>query len=542
MHAFNERLRREVVRPPLKFLDHETFDVVIIGGGINGAAAAQEIIGQGHSVLLVDKGDFGSGTSSRSSRLLHCGLRYLAPGRSIWDFVVHPTRFMTAMKMAKQAMEARAEFVETSSLRTRPLQFAFPIYQEGPYRAWQVDIAFLILKLLGPRNPPLDYHRISGAEARNMPLMNELRDLDRIHSVAVYREYEFDWPERVCMDCILDAERMGAVVRNYTLATLGRRRDGGVWPVVLRDQLDGATVEVSASIVLNLAGIWIDEVNATPEPNAKRRVLGTKGTHIVVKLPNSCAGYGVATLNSKREPFYCIPWHDLHYFGPTETLYEGNKEDIHVTNEEQAWLLKEANRLMPGIGLSEKEVRLTWAGVRPLTYDKAVPFGNRSRQLHDLTEDGMPNVLAMTAGPVLSHRSAGRLLAKAVAKRLRPQHRRQRPDYAPKQPPASDSSPALVSGLSTRLSDLQHGIQKEHAVTLMDLLFRRTGLGWRHQFSEAEIDQAASVLATERGLSSAEKWREIEAFKIECERLFGRRSSQDSFTSTIAGKDGDDSG
>lgn len=460
------------MRPPLKFLDHEIFDVVIIGGGINGAAAAQEIVGQGHSVLLVEKGDFGSGTSSRSSRLLHCGLRYLAPGHSIWDFVVHPTRFITAMKMAKQAMEARAEFVETSSLRARPLQFAFPIYREGPYRAWQVDIAFLILKLLGPRNPPLDYHRISGTEARNMPLMSQLRDLDRIDSLAVYREYEFDWPERVCMDCILDAERMGAVVRNYTLARLGRRRDGRVWPVMLTDQLNGATVEVSTSIVLNLAGIWIDEVNATPEPNAKRRVLGTKGTHIVVKLPDSCAGYGVATLNSKSEPFYCIPWHDLHYFGPTETLYEGNKEDIHVTNEEQAWLLKEANRLLPGIGLSEKDVRLTWAGVRPLTYDKAVPFGNRSRQLHDLTGDGMPNVLAMTAGPVMSHRSAGRLLAKAVAKRLTPQRRRQRPDYAPKQPPAGDSSPALVSGLSTRLSDLQHGIQKEHAVTLMDLLFR----------------------------------------------------------------------
>ncbi|MCK1732320.1 FAD-dependent oxidoreductase [Bradyrhizobium sp. 142] len=511
------------MRPALDSLNGCSFDVVIIGGGINGAAAVQHIVAQGHSVLLVEKGDFGSGSSSRSSRLLHCGLRYLAPGRSIWDFVLHPTRFLTALKMAKQAMEARTEFVKTSSLRTRPMQFAFPIYRGGPYRGWQVDLAFLILKLIGPRNPPLDYHRISAAKVRAMPLAKELRDLDQIHSVAVYREYEFDWPERVCIDCILDAERMGAVVRNYTMATLGRRRDDGTWPIQIADRLDGTTAEVRASIVINLAGIWIDDVNACAEPKAGRRVLGTKGAHIVVKLPDAYAGYGVATLNSKSEPFYCIPWHSLHFFGPTETLYESDKDDIHVTDEEQAWLLREANRLMPGINLVATDVRLTWAGVRPLTYDEAVPFGNRSRQLHDLVVDGMPNVLAMTAGPVMSHRSAGRLLAAEVGRRVEAQRAPQTPNYAPKLPPVNDNSPTLIAGEPTRLSDLQHAIQKEHAVSLMDLLFRRTGLGWRYQFSDEELDRAASVLATERGLSAEEKQREIRAFRVEYTQLFGRR-------------------
>lgn len=512
------------MRMPLELLDGRSFDVVIVGGGINGAAAAQQCAAQGYSVLLVEKEDFASGSSSRSSRLLHCGLRYLAPGRSIWDFILHPTRLLTALRMAKQAMEARTEFVETSELRARRMEFAFPIYRGGPYRPWQLDIAFLILRLLGPRNPPLDYRRISAAEIGKIPLARELREPDLLQSVAVYREYEFDWPERVCMDSILDAERMGAVVRNYTEASLGALGSDGTWQIGMLDREDGTSATVSASIVVNMAGIWIDEVNAKAQPRAGRRVLGTKGAHIVVKLPAEYRGYGVATLNSKREPFYCIPWHDLHFFGPTETIYDGNKDDIHVTADEQAWLLQEANRLMPEIGITAADVRLTWAGVRPLTYDEAVPFGNRARVLHDLAADGLPNVLAMTAGPVMSYRSAGRMLAAEVAKRIAARQPPKRPDYAPKLPPHDPESPTLVAGDdSVRLCDLQHAVRYEHAIHLMDLLFRRTGLGWRHRFDDEAIERAASVLAVERSLTPEEKQREIERFRQEYQRLFGTR-------------------
>lgn len=512
------------MRTPLSSLDGRTYDVVIIGGGINGASAAQHIAARGYNVLIVDKGDFGSGSSSRSSRLLHCGLRYLAPGRSIWDFVLHPGRFLTALKMAKQAMEARAEFVATSSSRVREMRFAFPIYKDGPYRGWQVDVAFLILKLLGPKTLPLDYCRVPIDDPRATPLAQKLRDPDKVQTIALYREYEFDWPERICVDSILDAERLGASARNYTKAVLGGRLSDGAWPIELHDQVDGGRARVRANVVLNLAGIWIDEVNGAAAPNAQRRVLGTKGAHIVVKLPAQYAGQGVATLNTKNEPFYCIPWHDLHFFGPTETLYEANKDEIHVSDDERSWLLGEANRLLPNAQLTDRNVIMTWAGVRPLTFDPDIPFGNRSRILHDLASDGMPNVLAMTAGPVMSHRSAGRLLASEIGKRLEPSGQVQQPDYAPKVPPFNDNSPPLTSADKVvRLADLHHAIAHEHAIHLSDLLYRRTNLGWRHVFKDEEIEMAASVLAIERGLTDAQKQDEIRRFQNECERLFGRR-------------------
>ena len=515
------------MREPLSSLDGRTFDSIVIGGGINGASAVQNIAANGHDVLIVEKDDFGSGSSSRSSRLLHCGLRYLAPGRSLWDFVWHPSRLLTALRMARGSMIARAEFVEATSRRARSMVFAFPIYRNGPYRAWQIDIAFFLLRLMWPKGPPLEYRRISATDAKRMPLVKELRNLDDLHSVAIYREYQFDWPERLCIDCIIDAERMGAVARNYTSATLRQRDASGSWRLTLTDQRDGTSAEVRAKVVVNTTGIWTDVVNAQASPSAKRRVLGTKGCHIVVKLPSAYAGHGIATLNSKSEPFYCIPWHDLHFFGPTETVYEGDKDDVHVTPGEQAWLLAEANCLFPGIQIGPENVVLTWAGVRPLTYDPSVPFGNRSKVIHDLSTDGLPNVLAITAGPVTTYRQSGIDLAGEVAKRVSARRPSRAPDLGPRLPPENDNSPFLIEGdRSVRLSDLQHAVSKEHAVKLTDMLFRRTGLGWRHRFTDGEIDRAASVLATELRLSPEARTHAVDDFYGESEQLFGVRSTE----------------
>ena len=117
------------MRPDIADLDGERFDVIIVGGGINGASTAQHLAAAGYQTLIVDKGDFGSGASSRSSRLLHCGLRYLAPDRSILDFVRHPSRLVVAMRMARLAMGARGEFVRTSGSRTNAMALHFPIYR-----------------------------------------------------------------------------------------------------------------------------------------------------------------------------------------------------------------------------------------------------------------------------------------------------------------------------------------------------------------------------------------------------------------------------
>src|SRR5262249_55564163 len=158
--------------------------------------------------------------------------------------------------------------------------------------------------------------------------------------------------ERVCMDAVLDADRMGALVRNYTeVVGLTREGDAG-WNLTLADCLAvGDPVNVYGRVVLNTAGIWIDRVNARATATARRRITGTKGCHIVVRLPPECREYGIATLNRLSEPLYCLPWRGLHYFGPTETLYNGDIEDIRTTEEEIDFLLGEANFLLPTLAL-----------------------------------------------------------------------------------------------------------------------------------------------------------------------------------------------
>jgi glycerol-3-phosphate dehydrogenase len=507
--------------PSSENLSGRLYDVAIIGGGINGASAAQHLAAAGYDVLLVEKGDFGSGSTSRSSRLLHCGLRYLAPGRSIFDFVLHPTRLATAVRMAKQGMEARSEFVRTAPERTRSMRFCFPIFKGGPYRGWQVDLAFRILGAIGPGDVPLDYERLPAAAARTMPLLKWLRNLDDLQSVATFREYQFDWPERACVDAILDAERLGATVRNHTVGRIVRR-EGDHWVLAVGAAGEpNGEAEVRARAVLLMAGIWIDDVARSVRPQARRRILGTKGAHILVRLPPECADFGIATLNSRQEPFYCIPWRGYHYFGPTETVYEGDKDDIRVTAEERDWLVKEANNLLPALRLSADDVLMTWAGVRPLTYDDALPSGNRSRAVHDLAADGMPDMFAMSAGPVMTHRSAGRELVAHVSRRIAPSRSAAAPDYRPAKFPACTNSPALVAdNANVKLSDLRHAVSAERARTLSDVLLRRVGMGWDCKFTDEELARAADVVGSELGWDDTRKANEIASFQAEISHLF----------------------
>ncbi len=505
------------MRPPLSALANQRFDVVVIGAGVNGASGAQHLCAAGYRVLLVDKGDFCSGSSSRSSRLLHCGLRYLAPGTSMWEFVRHPDRLATALRMARQAMAARAQFVSTAPERARAMTFCFPVYRDGPYKSWQLALAFRVLNAFGSKTLPLDYHILDATMARQTPLLSWLRDPDKLSRVATFREYQFEWPERICMDAVLDAERMGAVVRNYTKVT-GLERAGDGWCVALADAGGvAAPVHVEGRIVVNMAGIWIDAVNASIKAAAQSRrlITGTKGVHIMVRLPPECQDYGIATLNRLHEGFYCVPWRGMHYFGPTETLYEGDIDDIRPREEEIAFLIEEANYLLPALALKRSDVLFAWAGVRPLTYDKALlPQGKRSRELHDLAADGRPGVFALTAGPVMTHRSAGSEIVRAVRTRLKPSHPPQTISYAARHYPENQNSPPLLDDYATvKLSDLRFAAQHEFATNLADLMFRRTGAGWTKTMGAQVVNRAAEEVAGILGWDEARVAAEVAAYR-----------------------------
>jgi glycerol-3-phosphate dehydrogenase len=508
------------MRDSISTLDGKAYDVIVVGGGVNGVSAVQSLAAAGYDALLIEKKDFATGASGRSSRLLHCGLRYLAPGKSIWDFVMHPGRLAVALRMARQAMQSRAQFVNETPERVRQLRFCFPIWKDGAYSGWQVDLAFKILAGVGPSDVPLDYNRLSPSETARTPLVKWLRDADRLEGVAAFREYQFDGPERICVETALDAERLGATVRNYTALTGMEKAADGSWKVTIQDALAPAeTATVRARIVLNTAGIWIDRVSGSAAGDKpRRRILGTKGTHIVVRLPDECRDYGVATINRVDEPFYCIPLRDLHYFGPTETIYEGDPDDVHPTEPEIEWLIAEANHLLPALRLKREDVLFSWSGVRPLTYDEALPKGKRSREIYDYAQDGMPNVYAMTAGPVMTHRSAGKELTDLVAGKLKPSRPAQPLSYAARPFPRDTNAPAFVeSRPDVRLSDIAYAAEHEKAVSLADLMTRRTMVSWSADMGYAAAEVAARAAAPALGWDEDRIAAEVSAYRAHLE-------------------------
>lgn len=486
-----------MARVSLDDLDGRAFDVAIIGAGVNGASAAHHLAAEGYSVLLVDKGDFGAGTSSRSSRLLGNGLHYLADSHSLWDNISHPIDFMSRARMARSALESRAQMVKNTPERVYRIPFYFPLYEGDTYAPWQLDIGVGMLRMLGIHGVPLNYRRMSAEEALSRPLLKWLKEPEKLRGVAVFDQHQLRWPERIVVDTVMDGERMGLTARNYTTVSALARDDDSQWTLDLVDSLSGnRTARVRGRLVLNMAGIWIDRVHDSGPAKAAPKVTASKGIHLAIRLPPECRDTCVTYKNRDNEHMYCVPWHDLHYIGPTETVYEGDLDNIVAEEDEIAWLIDEFNHLLPGMALRREDVLYSWAGARPWTRDKAYPKGARSRIIHDMGVEGMPGVLAMTGGPIMSHRSAGKEALDAVRKRLAPSGRRQEISYGATALPGGgpDEAP-LDPGADVTVSDLRHAAEHQAVVTLDDLLFRRTPLGWSETMAAETAAQAARAVA-----------------------------------------------
>ena len=495
-------------RTALAELDRRRFDVTVVGAGVNGASAAQHLAASGYRVLIVDKGDFGSGASSRSGRIQHCGLRFLEPGEglgyrraSTWDALLKPRQTLRNLRRARDAMHARAQMAATMPERLQGFTFCYPVWRGDRFSPWQVGLALRTLTALGPsRGTPLEARRLAPEQALKLPLLRRLRDPDRLAAVYTWREYHFEWAERIVLDTVLDAERLGAVARNYTEA-VGMTHREGRWRISLADAgcvavNAKARVNVESTALINAAGAWTDAVNRLGDRPVKDRVRGTKGSHIVVRLPPECAELGICTHTREHNPMTINPWRGLHFIGPTDTPYTGDLDDVRASEDEIEHLLSETNALLPGADLRREDVCFTWAGVRPLTHDPETNGSVRGYRLHALAEEGMPNAFALTSGPILSHRIAGRKLRDAVARSVAPTGTPGEISYRAKCFPAAEPSPHLLNTWDgARIADLRHAAEHEQPVNLVDLLFRRVGAGWTESMAREGARTAAEAVA-----------------------------------------------
>lgn len=495
------------MRAPISSLEGIRVDVLVIGAGINGASAAQHLRAAGYSVLLVDKGDFASGTTGRSTRLMHWGIRFLAPERSPSEYILRPGRFIAKLAKSRRVFDDYKRFRKDTPEYLNPLKLLLPLYGTHPVAGWQLDLGAWLLGA-GRTDSPVNYRRHSGSTISSLPVTPLLRDPERLRDILEFEDCQFVWPERICVDAVLDTARMGGFVRNYTRVT-EIERSGKGWSIEIADEGTGERARLHAHSIANMAGVWIDAINkaAAGSGNARpsRKVIAVKGVHIMVDLPERYRAHAVVGANTENEPIFCMPWRGLHYFGPTETVYHGAIDDVVPEEQDLDFLVEEANHLFPDLGLRRDDVRFAWAGLRSITYHPSYAKGDRAAtsRIHDMTDEGLPNVFALTWGTINQHRAAARRMVKTIGRRLRPSQAPVELSYRARFPtPSAGSAPVISSRPDVSIAMLKEMAAHEGPRTLADLLFRRTDLAWGPYLDRSDVERIAEAVAPAMGWSN----------------------------------------
>jgi glycerol-3-phosphate dehydrogenase len=369
-------------------------DLAIIGGGVNGCGIARDAAGRGFSVFLCEMGDLASGTSSRSTKLIHGGLRYLEQ----YDF-----------RLVREALTEREVLWRIAPHIVRPLRFVLP-YRTGLRPAWMLRIGLFLYDHLGGRE------RLPGtrvvdlaADAAGSPLKPDL--------FTTGFEYSDCWVDdaRLVVLNARDAADRGATIRTRTRC-LAATRDRGVWNLTLADTGTGKKETVSARALVNAAGPWVGEVSASSlGRNAPERVRLVQGSHIVVpKLFDHDRAY--IFQNPDGRVVFAIPYEgDFTLIGTTDRDYRGDPAAVAITPEEVAYLCDAASAAFAS-PVRAADVVWTYSGVRPLFDDGAGEAKTASRD-YVLEMDAMPGaapLLSVIGGKITTYRR----LAEAVLERL----------------------------------------------------------------------------------------------------------------------------
>lgn len=500
----------------------DLFDVAVIGGGITGASAANHLAAAGFSTVLLERSDFASGTSSRSSRLQHCGLTYFSPGRSIWNFLRNPRTAIEHLELARRAMRDRSRFVTATPGRTTAIRFYMPLYRHEGVPLWKARLGFGLLAALDPGGVPLDFKAMSADEIAATPALAHLRDGQALSGVIRFTEYQFDWPERICVDTILNARDLGATVRNYTGVTSVSRLPDGHWRLDLLDHRTQTTDAVEARTVVNAAGAWVDDIAGISGLSLPKINQGLKGTNVAVRLPPEFRGIAIETSLANGDPFYVIPWRDLHYFGPRDQPHEPEPAGFRADEDTIACLLEDFNSVFPDMVLSRKDVLYNWAGVRPRTARAGQPDGCEAVLLHDMAGQGAPGYFVYTGGLLMTHRNAGASIAKAVTGRIQPSHRARPISHAARQFPDAGSGRTISTGGETvPLAHLRFAAEHEHVVNLDDLMFRRVPFGWSEGMGLDIAETVADGISDIMGWSPAQVGQQVQQYRARIARDFG---------------------
>jgi glycerol-3-phosphate dehydrogenase len=403
----------------------QRFDVLVIGGGITGCGIARDAALRGLSVALVEKDDFASGTSSRSSRLIHGGVRYLEHGY---------------LHLVFESSVERRRLLQLAPHLVRPLQFTWPVYRGDRIPRWKLAAGLTAYDALALFRNVARHKRLS----RTFVLEDEpkLRPEGLLGGARYYDAATND--ARLTLANALGASQAGAVVLNHAVATELLFDGGMVAGATVRDCFSDRVTHVRASVVVNATGPWSDDVRGLDE-GAVPAVRGSKGVHIAVPRERVGNNYAV-TLTSPRDGrvFFVLPADSQAIVGTTDSYTSATPDEVRATNEDIQYLLESANAFFPSARLRPDDVVSAWAGIRPLLPSAGATPGGASRE-HAVTTSAH-GLISITGGKLTTYRVMAADVVKEVMHRLR---RRRGPDVAKTTP--------LFGGDLSSLNDLIAG-------------------------------------------------------------------------------------
>jgi glycerol-3-phosphate dehydrogenase len=519
-----------------------TFDVVVIGAGVNGLGIARDAALRGLRVALLEQDDICSGVSAWSGRLVHGGLRYLEH----YDFA-----------LVRESLRERELLFRLAPHLVKPVRLLMPFYSHNRRSPKLIRLGMMIYDGLS-FDKKTGRHEILSREG----ILRRFTGIgpDGLTGSAVFTDGQVEAAERLCVELGVAAAGEGAVIRTKARVEEPLHdADGTVCGVRFRDLSrdgDGELHDVRAKVILNVAGPWIDRVFRREAPGQPRLNGGTKGSHLIVD-PFPGAPTDVVYYESQADGrlVLVIPWMGRYMLGTTDIRFEDDPDEARCDTDEMAYILGEVNTLVPGANLTPDDVLYTFSGVRPLPYapDKSESAVPRTHILHEHGA-GLKGVVTVVGGKLTTYRQLaedavddaftrlGRKAPKCVTRNL--------PFPGSLDDPAPLRADLVAAGVSERTADrllslygrraidvvaeaggdtqlldvfdegtgaigaeLLFAVRREFAVTLADVLARRLLLAFEPGHGLGSVDRAAELLGERLGWDEARRKEEIDGYR-----------------------------
>src|SRR6478752_4986365 len=338
-------------RPTMQQLAEPRYDLIVIGAGINGAAIARDAAMRGLNVLVLEKHDIASGTTSWSTRLIHGGLRYLEHAE---------------FPLVRESLRERERLLHNAPHLVEPLPLIVPIYAGAKRGPAMIRLGMGLYDVLSFDKSLDRHHMLSRKETiRRLPGLNA----DGLKASARYYDAQITYAERLAVEQMRSAEQHGARLRTYCQVERIVTEGAVVRGVEAVDLRSRVWETFHAKTVLNVTGPWVDcLLEAVPSPyRPDRQMGGTKGSHIVV-APFEGAPVEAVYVEAKTDgrALFIVPWNGNYLIGTTDLRYDGNLDDVRATDDEIAYLVAETNTLFPTAQLTGDDLLFCYSGVRPL--------------------------------------------------------------------------------------------------------------------------------------------------------------------------------